>query len=224
GGGVTSFGPRRCPSGTVGVGIGGHADASLDGAALRCTLPRLPLRTRLLLEPIADTFIASASPTISFGTDTELWVWRQSPADTVPGSYVLTKWDLSSIPPGESISWAEMRMTAFDGFAYGGDGNVYAHRIADNAVWDESTTWETAPAALADPLGHWWIWLAGPAIRVGRLNGLGLRDAVRAERARSLPLGLRQHSQGYDTLYYSREYADPGQRPVLEIFHRPVGG
>ena len=225
---VEARAPHRCPAGTVGVGVAGHADTALDGLALRCTHPKLPISKRLTITPTLDLHIVSSSPDSSFDGLDYLMVEARNEGPG-GGSDALLRWDLSSIGAGDAVSYAELRMTAYNGFAWGGNGDVYVQRVAGNS-WTAATTWNTAPEAPSS-LGSWWLWYGGTStvnpgvvksLKVGRLHSDRLGDAIRSEALLDSEFGVRLYCGGYTSVYRSASFAEVDQRPTLDIFHRPL--
>ena len=102
-------------------------------------------RQRRKIGPEAD---ATVNGTTNVGSATTLLVNRSS-------SSVFLRFNLGSIPAGSVIHSVSLEMLAFDGYAYGGDGNVYTYLVADDS-WDESTiTTANDPTAGTDRLGFW---------------------------------------------------------------------
>jgi hypothetical protein len=70
---------------------------------------------------------------------------------------IYLRFDLSSVPSGIQIVSVRLELRAFDGYAYGGDGNVYTTFVPDD-LWDElAITWANKPGASPDKLGFWWL-------------------------------------------------------------------
>ncbi len=166
--------------------------------------------TSATLEPTADAWVDSTAA--NYGTDTSLYIWRNS--DRV----IYLKFDLSSLPAGAQIITSTLSMTAYQGYAYGGDGNVYVH-LVPNDTWTETNISGTnAPTPATDDLGHWFLWYDhAPRNQVGSLSSPAFRDAVETEFNGDQTISLRLNCSGYTTVYRSREYADASQRPNLTV-------
>ena len=178
--------------------------------------PRLELTLapamRLDLEAGADASVQMRGSGNNLGMEQTLIVDRGY-------SEAYLRFDLASmLPPGAIIHRAELLATAFSGFAYGGDGNVYISLVADDS-WDEATvTWDNRPTPEATSLGSWWIWYDNVVRdQIGRLDSPAFQDALRAELAGDGLLSLHLRSPGYRTTYRSREFTDASQRPRLRI-------
>ncbi len=171
----------------------------------------------LVLEPEADAYVTAGSPVSNYGAEDELRVDRDN-------AEAFLRFDLSSVPEQAKILAVELRAVSFCGNAYGGDGNVYTHLVTDDA-WDEMTvTWDTRPAAEADPIGRWWIWYdnCADAPKIGLNADPALARAVVTEAAGDGLLSVRLHSPGYWTSYYSREHGEAADRPQLIVYYRPT--
>ncbi|WP_232293125.1 immunoglobulin-like domain-containing protein [Stigmatella aurantiaca] len=132
------------------------------------------------------------------------------------------KFDLSSIPEGAQVTSATLQATAYDGMAYGGNGNTYAHFVANDAWISRTLTWDNRPSPSGDPLGGWWIWYDFPWVtprpeQVGRTETPELAARVQTEVEGDKVLSVRLSSGGYATVYYSTWATDPNRRPKLEI-------
>ena len=157
--------------------------------------------------------------TTNYGADQELRVDR---------SYDETflRFDLSAIPAGATIEVVRLEMTAYHGFAWGSDGNVYTSLVTDD-TWEEmEITWNTKPSSDATALGYWWLWYdyTDYTVRIGELMNEDLLEAVRTEQSGDAMISFRLHSPGYRTNYRSREYADEMARPKLEIAYKDCSG
>jgi hypothetical protein len=176
----------------------------------RLTIRYVPLM-ETVIEPTADAWISTRRPDENHGVDPALWV-------DPDGSATYLRFDLRSMPRGVVVATAALQATAFNGFAYGGDGNVYT-RLAVHDIWDEATiTANDRPHARNDDLGHWWLWYDGtPQNQVGVNASPALLDVVLAEAAGDGAATFVLVSPGYSTVYRSREWGIPGERPRLTI-------
>jgi hypothetical protein len=136
-----------------------------------------------------------------------------------PGSSdVLVRFDMTALPASAIVASATLTMVAYTGFAYGGDGNVYA-RLVTNDTWDETAVTSTnAPAATGANLGYWWIWYNGTlSDQTGSFTTAEFGAAVQAEADGDNLLSLRLNSPGYLTNYRPHEYTNAAQRPTLTV-------
>jgi hypothetical protein len=111
-------------------------------------------------------------------------------------------------------------MLARDGYAYGGDGNVYSYLVTDD-FWSAATiTADNAPTPTGEHLGYWWLWYDGTDRDAwGVTKTDRLRPAAQAEHDGDGRLSLRLNSPGYYTRYYRTTEPDAAKRPVLEIVY-----
>jgi hypothetical protein len=170
----------------------------------------LPLTTETL-EPSADAWVDSSST--NRGSEQSLYVRSSNRGE------VYLRFDLSALPAGAQIVEARLTMIAYDGFAYGGDGNVYTRLVSDDSWTEGGINGTNKPAAAADNLGYWWLWYNHSMTneQTGSFSTVELRDAVQTESEGDSQISVRLHSSGYDTTYYSREYSDAAKRPKLEL-------
>ena len=163
------------------------------------------------LEPVADTYARNGIAT-TYGSDTSLQIRSGS------SSRVFLRFDLSSLPAGAEVVSARLTMTAYSGYAWGGDGHVYTHLVTDDSWTEAALNGLNAPSAEAAELGRWWLWYdSTPMTRVGSFSTPELRDAVQTEATGDGAISLRLHSSGYDTNYRSREHGTRDERPALEL-------
>lgn len=114
-----------------------------DSTAIRTTTPGAALSNSsallsnpLTLNPVADAYIASGSPSTNYGSATRLQV------DNSPVKHILLKFNVSGIN-GQPIVSAKLRLYTLDGGDKGGD----FYRV-NNQTWQEGTvTWNNAPTA-----------------------------------------------------------------------------
>ncbi|MBE0566253.1 MAG: DNRLRE domain-containing protein [Krumholzibacteria bacterium] len=170
---------------------------------------------RLSLQPLADAFVNHSS---------------HDPQAPATGPYLVVstsdymtflKFDLAGVPDGARVHAAQLVLTARQGYAYGGDGNVYTRHVADDS-WTEATlSSANAPSAAAEHVGYWWLWYGSdpPVDKVGTNRTAQLRALVAAEAAGDDLLSLRLDSPGYWTSYYSRSEAEVAKRPRLEVLY-----
>jgi len=171
------------------------------------------------LEPVADSTVSSLAPTANYGSSQELKVDRSN-------EETFLRFDLSSIPIGATIEVVRLELTAYHGFAWGGDGNVYTYLVSDD-TWEEmAITWNTKPDSSVEPLGYWWLWYdySDYTVRIGELMNDALLEAVRTEHAGDNSISFRLRSPGYRTNYRSREFADVLARPTLELAYKDCSG
>ncbi len=140
----------------------------------------------------------------------------------------LSKYDVGVIPPNVTPVYSESSITAYSGFAHGGNGTVYEQFVADD-TWDETTvTYGTSPLPAlpnntADHIGSWWVWYGFPSLTVAHYNAstMGTSDEgdkyrrntnallnqqVITERAGDQTLSMYHFSPGYDSRYYAKNH------------------
>lgn len=167
--------------------------------------------------------VTSAMPWTNYGghpTFEVSPVWPMAGVDYSRETFL--KFDLSGIPQNAQVLSARLRATAHDGFAYGGDGNVYVHFVPDDSWGEGSLTWLNKPAVSGAPVGSWWLWYNLRHIQprpeqLGSTETLELAGLVRYQAETDNFLSLRLSSPGYETFYYSSEYNDASKRPKLEV-------
>jgi hypothetical protein len=163
------------------------------------------------LNPVADAYVRSSSPATNFGSSSTLSV-----DPSIDETYL--RFDLSSIPEDAIITGVRLRMHAFTGFAYGGDGNVYTHFVSDDAWTESGINYTNRPPAAPESLGFWWLWYDGsPSTQIGENGAEALRAVVEREAAGDRRVSLRLHSPGYFTQYRSREHGVESERPQLVV-------
>jgi hypothetical protein len=172
----------------------------------------------VVLYPVADATVREDSPTANYGTDADLQIWAGSrPSDR----NVFLRFDLSSLPAGAVVRGATLEAHAYDGYAIGGDGNVYTSFVEDDS-WGETTiNWSNQPATDGLHYGHWWLWYSTPRQQVGRNSDPSLVPLIQRELGDDSLISFRLNSPGYDTRYRSREYSEAAQRPSLTIGYLP---
>jgi len=152
----------------------------------------------------ADSYVSSSNGNGNYGTATEMVVDR---------SYQETylRFDVSDVPPGSTVTSASLTAYAFEGYAWGDNGNVYSYLVADDS-WGETTlTWNNKPAVSGDALGSWWLWYNNdPAFQTGSYETTELAAAIQQEANGDGVISLRLNSSGYRTNYYSSESATVG--------------
>lgn len=172
-------------------------------------VPAKPITVRL--EPSADSYVNATGA--NFGPHDILSV---DPQDGPQRTFL--RFDLKSIPTGAQISRATLQLTAYEGYAYGGDGNCYVHLVTNDRWVESEINGMNQPSAEPDALGYWWLWYdATPKDMQGVLSGEPLRATVEQEVRGDRALSLRIHSPGYKTHYRSRENSNPAQRPNLTV-------
>ncbi|MCY1041579.1 DNRLRE domain-containing protein [Corallococcus sp. bb12-1] len=178
-----------------------------------------PLSTRasalntgsVTLTPVADAYVTPDAPDSNFGLNTAWIVNRQY-------AQAYLKFDLSSLPANARITSVSLTAQAYDGYAYGGDGNVYTSFVADDSWSETGITWNNKPAASGTPSGEWFLWYnLTPEDKLGVNSNPALIPVVQGELDGDKSLSFRLHSPGYKTRYRSREYSNASQRPKLVI-------
>ncbi len=89
----------------------------------------------LTFEPVADTYVSETNPTTSYGSSSKFAV------DGSPREHALMKFAVSGVGSTPILS-AKLRLYNTNGSSFGG----LFFPVAD-AMWGETTTWNTAPAA-----------------------------------------------------------------------------
>lgn len=169
--------------------------------------------TRVLLTASDGASISPSNPDTNYDELDELRIDRNV-------WHTLLKFGLADLPADATIAMARLRMLANDGYAWGGDGNVYSYEAAGD-MWSSSTvTAASAPEVVGDHLGYWWLWYDGTDRDAwGVTNSSLMRTVVAAELAGDRTLSLRLRSPGYATDYYHVTDEDPSRRPSLEIVY-----
>src|SRR5690606_5270933 len=130
------------------------------------------------------------------------------------------RFDLSSLPEDAEITHARLGAYAWEGFAVGGNGNVYAQLVSDD-TWDETTLSTSAPAASGVNLAYWWEWFASNSPgRFTSMTSSELLEAVQDEFEADGVISLRLHSPGYFTEYRPREWPNADERMKLTLTYR----
>ena len=171
------------------------------------------------LSPVADADVVIDQPDANFGAAASVKV---GPELFEAARHVYLKFDLSSIPADATIVEATLAMSAYSGFAWGNDGNVYASFVPEDAWTEMGLTWNNRPAPAAEILGSWWLWyddFLGSQVdyQVGSTTGGALLTRTQAEAGGDDLLSIRLHSPGYRTLYRTREFAEAARRPGLTL-------
>ena len=162
------------------------------------------------LEPSADAWVDSSST--NHGSDQSLEIGQRGTKK------VYLRFNLSSLPAGAQLVKTTLTMTAYQGYAYGGNGNVYTRLVSDDSWTESGINGTNAPAAGTANLGYWWLWYNWRAAdQTGTFSTPELRDAVQAELDGDGKLSLRLQCSGYRTSYRSREYSNAGQHPQLTV-------
>ncbi|MDC0712740.1 DNRLRE domain-containing protein [Stigmatella sp. ncwal1] len=163
------------------------------------------------LLPVADAYVTPDAPGSNFGLNTAWLVNRQY-------AEAYLKFDLSSLPSNAIITSVTFSALAYDGYAYGGDGNVYTSFVADDSWSETGITWNNRPAPSGTPSGEWFLWYnLTPEDKLGVNANPALIPVVQGELDGDKQLSFRLHSPGYKTRYRSREYSNANQRPKLVI-------
>lgn len=167
--------------------------------------------TTVTLTPVADAYVTPDGPDKNFGLNTAWIVNRQY-------AQAYLKFDLSSLPSNAEITSVSLSALAYDGYAYGGDGNVYTSFVADDSWTETGITWNNKPAAAASTAGEWFLWYdLTPEDKLGVNSNAALVPVVQGELDGDKQVSFRLHSPGYKTRYHSREYSNASQRPKLVI-------
>lgn len=167
--------------------------------------------TTVTLTPVADSYVTPDAPDANFGNHGTFIVNRG-----YAESYL--RFDLSSLPANAVITAASLSALAYDGYAYGGDGNVYTSFVADDSWREMGITWNNRPTPAATPVGEWFLWYDfTPVDKWGINSNAALIPVVQGELAGDKQVSFRLHSPGYKTRYRSREVTNAAQRPALTL-------
>ncbi len=175
--------------------------------------------TRIVLDPSDAGWTDAANPsTNTAGTD---WLEVAPHYSTSDSKDTFLKFDLSPLPQDAQLQYAVLRATAGNGFAFGGDGNVYARYVSDDAWSGDAITWNNQPSASPSNVGHWWLWYNGtPVDHTGTIQTTELMDLVANQLGSDQVLSLRLDSPGYRTSYYRTASAPSADmRPQLEVLY-----
>ncbi|RKH57319.1 CBM96 family carbohydrate-binding protein [Corallococcus llansteffanensis] len=174
-----------------------------------CPVSNASTPTQVVLEAEADTYVSARQPQSNLGT-----------SDLVlsPDEEAYLRFDLSGIPAGARVASVMLKALAYDGYANGGDGSVYAHLVPDDSWSELGMTWANRPAVSGDALGSWWLWYNNvDTLQVGLNFDPKLKAPVQQALDSDQRISLRLRSPGYKTVYRSREYAIASERPQLIV-------
>ncbi|HAN30428.1 MAG TPA: hypothetical protein DCQ06_02410 [Myxococcales bacterium] len=172
---------------------------STSASSHQCKLSLKPGCVAGTRTAVADADVWKYNTNSNYGSKTSMIVDRGN-------QYVYIKFDLKDIPKTAKLVGATFSVTAYTGYAWGGDGNVYT-TLVDNDNWSEkSITWGNKPAATGDSLGSWWLWYNNNTlVKTVSVNTPKFLQTVQEQIAKDGVLSLRLHSPGYKTVYRSRE-------------------
>ena len=109
--------------------------------------------TTVTLEAMADAYVDSSNPETNYGSVGSLYVSENSEQDF---TYVM--FDLSSLPPGATIIYVELRMylssTGGDLYAMPAD-RIGAYYCSDNSWTENGITWNNKPNFNSEPTATW---------------------------------------------------------------------
>ncbi|NNC14913.1 DNRLRE domain-containing protein [Corallococcus exiguus] len=180
-------------------------------AALSAPSLALAASTTVTLTPVADSYVSPDGPDSNFGNHGTFIVNRGY-------AEAYLRFDLSSLPANAVITAASLSALAYDGYAYGGDGNVYTSFVANDSWQEMGITWNNRPAPAATPVGEWFLWYDfTPEDKRGINSNAALIPVVQGELAGDKQVSFRLHSPGYKTRYRSREVTNAAQRPALTL-------
>ncbi|MBN9686983.1 MULTISPECIES: CBM96 family carbohydrate-binding protein [unclassified Corallococcus] len=184
-----------------------------------CPTPVASAPTQVVLEPEADTYVWSLSPTTNYGANQNLWV------DSGKGETYL-RFNLGGIPAGSHIASVRLEALAYDGSSAGGDGSVYAHLVPDDTWSETGMTWNNRPPVTGSDLGSWWLWNSNSSPKPLQL-GVNADAKLKAPVQQALDsdglISFRLRSPGYHTVYRSREYGVASERPRLVVSYFEPG-
>ncbi|RKH21780.1 DNRLRE domain-containing protein [Corallococcus sp. CA047B] len=174
-----------------------------------CPTPKASTPTQVVLEPEADTYVSSRLPQANFGTSDLL---------LSPDEEAYLRFNLSGIPAGARVASVMLKALAYDGYANGGDGSVYAHLVPDDTWLETDMVWANRPPVSGSDLGSWWLWYNDvDTLQVGLNFDPKLKAPVQQALDSDQRISLRLKSPGYKTVYRSREYAIASERPQLIV-------
>ncbi|CAM4391073.1 DNRLRE domain-containing protein [Corallococcus exiguus] len=181
-------------------------------AVAALSAPSLALAsTTVTLTPVADSYVSPDGPDSNFGNHGTFVVNRGY-------AEAYLRFDLSSLPSNAVITAASLSSLAYDGYAYGGDGNVYTSFVADDSWQEMGITWNNRPTPAATPVGEWFLWYDYTVEdKRGVNSNAALIPVVQGELAGDKLVSFRLHSPGYKTRYRSREVTNAAQRPALTL-------
>jgi len=171
------------------------------------------------LPSVADTYVNQSAGDANFGAESTLQVDPQSRTAVDPPITSFIKFDLSPLPANIEIERVSLQMLAFQGFAYGGNGNCSTY-LLDDDTWDETTlTYNNQPTYQVDPIGYWWLWYDHTPVDRWGINASELlivptKEAYTTDKL----ISFRLASSGYRTEYRSREWQDASQQPKLTVY------
>ena len=105
------------------------------------------------LQAIADAYVNSSNPDTNYGNLDWLYVSENSKQD-----YTYVMFDLSSLPSGANIIFAELRMhlSSTGGSIYGmPSDDIGAYYCSDNSWTENSITWNNRPTFNSEPTDIW---------------------------------------------------------------------
>jgi mannan endo-1,4-beta-mannosidase len=171
----------------------------------------------ITINPTADTFINSGSPTTNYSSNTYLAIY-QWPDYTI-ANQVLLQFDLSSIPSNKNILSSKLRlyMNGFEG--YGGTNPVliYAYRITGTLPTISTVTWNTFEGTLSSALGSTSVSLSNGWVEIDVTSAV---DAAYSDEVTYIYFAVDAGSNGVaDTnrRFSSNESSDSSVKPQLLV-------
>jgi hypothetical protein len=197
--------------------FGGTATVDNCGVCVGGTTGRVSTCQTATATLEADAYVSSSSATTNYGNSDTLQVRRNG------AQHTYLRFDLSSVPPNSVILGARLSMVAKSGYAWGGDGNVYAYYVPNDSWTETGINWSNRPAEDPTRLGFWWLWYDfSVSDQTGVNESAALTDRIRTEFFGDRKVSIMLASPGYDTNYYSKESADASKHPQLELYYMPL--
>jgi hypothetical protein len=164
--------------------------------------------TKMLLGPVADSYVSWEYPTTNYGTETKLRVGKKASARYV----IYIKFDLSSIPPGQAIFSAKLHLYAYEVSSTA--PSVVPALVTDDSWQETEITADNAPSSFTENAPAVYINLGDNVWNVGvHVDRSYLTDGIYSVNLGYLTSGATE----YYAHFGSREHSTPSYRPYLEI-------